>query len=360
MTGGELADAYDKARVARGIKLAEIGVQAIAAAGFWFDSLAVLYVALFGLGVIAALFGPLKYGILPDHVREDELVAANALIEGATFLAILLGLVAGGLSIAEGRSNATVVAQLIAIAIACYIASRLIPPAPPQPCRPTISRNPFAASFRLVWGLRDTPAILPAGRAVSWFWMTGAVALSLVPLIARKGFGAGIEVETAVSALFAIGIAVGSLIAARVARGRLLLWPISAAACLMALFLIDLGISTYGLPAATHVISLQYMAMSPAGWRFAGDIIGLAAAGGFFVVPAFALVQARADAERRARTIAAVNIQTALYMVGGTVVTAALQLPAVGLDEPMLLLILGVLNVAAGWYFHRALAAVAL
>src|SRR5580693_5735633 len=126
--GGEIADSHDKALVARRLKFAEILVQMIAAAGLVFSSLALLYVGLFGLGCIAALFGPIKYGILPDHLRREELVSGNALVEGATFAAIILGLIVGGLAAAEGRSGFSVVTQLMAIALACYGAARMIPP----------------------------------------------------------------------------------------------------------------------------------------------------------------------------------------------------------------------------------------
>ena len=125
--GGEIADAHDKAAVARRLKFAEIFVQLVAAAGFYFSSLALLYAALFGLGCIAALFGPIKYGILPDHLKAEELISGNALVEGATFAAIVCGLLVGGYAAAEAREPWTVVAQLVIFAAACYGASLFIP-----------------------------------------------------------------------------------------------------------------------------------------------------------------------------------------------------------------------------------------
>src|SRR5258707_12680193 len=126
--GGEIADSHDKALIARRLKFAEIFVQMISAAGFALASPTLLYLALFGLGVIAALFGPIKYGILPDHLRREELVSGNALVEGATFVAIICGLVFGGLAAAQGRSAASVTAQLMLIAFGCYVSARTIPP----------------------------------------------------------------------------------------------------------------------------------------------------------------------------------------------------------------------------------------
>ena len=127
---GELADAHDKARVARWLKTGEIFVQAIAAAGVWFNSLPLLYVALFGLGTIAALFGPVKYGFLPDHLKTEELPAGNALVEVATFLAILFGLVAGALAANKSLPPGVIVVQLMVIAVAAYAASLYIPGKP--------------------------------------------------------------------------------------------------------------------------------------------------------------------------------------------------------------------------------------
>ena len=126
--GGEIADANDKALIARRLKFVEIGVQMIAAAGFYFGSLNLLYLSLFGLGCVSALFGPVKYGILPDHLKKEELISGNALVEGATFAAIICGLVLGGYAAAEGRSTWSVVAQLAVVALACYATSRFIPP----------------------------------------------------------------------------------------------------------------------------------------------------------------------------------------------------------------------------------------
>ena len=351
--GGEIADSHDKAVIARRLKFAEIGVQMIAAAGFWFGSLPLLYAALFGLGVIAALFGPIKYGILPDHLETHELPAGNALIEGATFLAILCGLIVGGYAADHARDPVGVVAQLMVIALLCWGASRFIPAtgaAAPQ-LRP--SANIFASTGRLLKQLANDPRLWIGGVAVSWFWMTGAIALSLVPVLIKTNIGGGIDVETSISALFAIGIGLGSVMAAVAANGRIRLLPVPFSGLFMAGFLIDLGIVTMGLPKATGEIALNAFFTSASGLRIAIDVMGLATAGGMFVVPIFSAVQAWAGEDRRARVIAAVNILNAIFMVGGTIIVAALQ--AAGASEPALLLMLGLLNGAFALWLFRAL-----
>jgi acyl-[acyl-carrier-protein]-phospholipid O-acyltransferase/long-chain-fatty-acid--[acyl-carrier-protein] ligase len=356
--GGEIADSHDKALVARRLKFAEIFVQMIAAAGFLLSSLPLLYLALFGLGVVAALFGPIKYGILPDHLDTKELPAGNALVEGATFLAILLGVIAGGYAASHDRAAWSIVAQLMAIALLCWGASLFIPATGVGAPGLRAQRNVFASSLRLSRELAQDKRLWIGGLAVSWFWMTGAVALSLAPVIVKQRLSGGIEAETAVTALFAVGVAAGSLVAAALAQGRLLLLPTPVAALLMGAFLIDLGAQTWILPphaaasAGAHLDLVAFFA-EPAGVRLAVDVFGLAFAGGLFVVPVFAAVQAWAGEDRRARVIAAVNIVTSLFMVAGSLAVSTLQWG--GASEPALMALLGALNLAVGLWLFRVL-----
>ena len=353
--GGEIADANDKARVVRWLKAAEILVQAIAAVGFWFSSLALLYTALFGLGVISALFGPIKAGILPDHLKREELVAGNALIEAATFLAILLGLIAGALAAKATIPRLEVVCQMMGIALLCFATSWFIPPTKVAAPDLAIKPNVFASTGALLKDLRRTPFLQQSGLALSWFWLTGAVALSLVPVAVRNATGGGIEVEAAISALFAIGIGAGSLGAALVTRGRILLTPTPLAALGMAFFLIEIGLATLALGTGPsgHETSLAAFFTSAPGLRIAADVAGVAAAGGFYVVPLFAAVQAEAPAERRARIIAAIKILNSIFMVGGTLATALLQSRLVGFSKSQLLIGLGFANLGAAAYVQR-------
>ncbi|MDO9439593.1 MAG: acyl-[ACP]--phospholipid O-acyltransferase [Beijerinckiaceae bacterium] len=353
--GGEIADGHDKALIARRLKFAEIFVQMIAAAGFVFASLPLLYLALFGLGVIAALFGPIKYGILPDHLKPEELPAGNALVEGATFFAILLGIVFGGYAASHDRGSWSVVVQLMIIAVLCWGTSRFIPSTPIGAPGLRIERNIFRSSVQTVRELKEDARLWIGGVAVSWFWMTGAVALSLVPVVVKHRIGGGIDVESAISALFAIGIGAGSLLAAVLAHGRILLLPVPVAALFMAGFLIDLGFATYALPRAAASVALTEFFSSAIGLRIALDVAGLAAAAGMFVVPVFSAVQTWAREDRRARVIAGVNVVNSLFIVGGALTTAVLQSSLVGLSEPALLIGLGALNIGASVYFFRKL-----
>ncbi|MEJ0095547.1 MAG: MFS transporter [Methylocella sp.] len=350
--GGEMADAQDKGRLARALKFSEILVQVVAAIGLWQASLPLLYAALFGLGVIGALFGPLKYGILPDLLKSEELIAGNALVEAATFVAILLGLIAGGLS-AMGRAPEGTVLQLMLIALACWAASLFIPPTTRAAPNLRLNPNIFASTRALLLEIKRDRQLWSRSLAVSWFWMTGAVALSLTPVIIRNKTGGGIAVETAISALFALGIGIGSLAAAVIAKGRILLRPVPLAGIGMAAFLIDLGVSTWSLPTARAEVALGAFFSSAIGIRIAFDVVGLACAGGLFVVPLFTAIQADAAKEWRARVIGGVNILNSIFIVLGVIVTATLQSKSVGLTEPVLLAALGVLTLGASYYVRR-------
>ncbi len=353
--GGQLADGHDKARVARWLKLAEMGVQVVAALGYWFDSIAALYAALFLLGLIATLYTPIKYGILPDHLHRDELTAGNALVEGAGFVAILLGLAAGGLTGLDGIPKPLVVTELVVVAVACLVSTWFIPTAPAGAPNLRISRNPFASTFALIGDLRRDPRLWVGGLGSSWFWLSGSVSLVLVPVVVKQRIGAGVEVETAISLFFAVGVGIGSLLAGWLARGRIVLrhapWSVAA----MGVFLIDAGWATSVIGEAHDQLSLSAFLHSGTGLRLVLDLMGLACAGGLFSVPVFSAVQAWAAPERRARVVAGVGVLNALFMMVGATLTALLQSPVIGVPNPALLLVLGVANLGAAVFFHRRL-----
>ncbi len=351
--GGEIADSHDKATIARRLKFAEMFVQAIGAAGFAFSSLTLLYLALFGLGCVAALFGPIKYGILPDHLRRQELVAGNALVEGATYAAIICGLIMGGLAAQHGRSSGGVVAQMMILAVACYAASRWIPPTGVGAPGLKVHWNVFASTWRIIEEARADRRQWAGALATSWFWTVGIVTLSLVPVIVKARAGGGLDVEIAVNLIFAAGVGVGSLLAGQLSHGRIELAPAPFLLIVLAATLIDFGLATGGLPPATREIPLGAFFTSPLGLRLAFDLFVFSAAAGLYVVPIFAAIQAWAGEERRARVVGAVNALNYLMMVAGSIV-AMLLLQGVGMSEPTALVLLGLANVAAAvWVFRN-------
>jgi acyl-[acyl-carrier-protein]-phospholipid O-acyltransferase/long-chain-fatty-acid--[acyl-carrier-protein] ligase len=337
--GGEIADRHDKARVAQVLKFVEIFVAGMAVAGYARQSLPLLFAALFGFGVLAALFGPIKYGILPDLLKRERLPAANALVEGATFIAILGGTIAGGLASRAGGDVRLFGALVVAFALACFLASLAIPAtgagAPGLPVRPNIAASTavllrhLRADRRLWWGALVT----------SWFWLCGIIVLSLLPPLIGRIIGGNEDTVTAYLALFTVAVGVGSGLAALVARGRIVLTTTFAGAVLLGLFALDLGFAALNAapPQASQPPSALFS--SSFGLNVAIDLAGLAVAGGLFVVPAFAAVQAWSPTAYRARVIAGVNVLNAAFMTGATALMAFAQ--KAGATVPMLFVVLG-------------------
>ena len=337
--GGEFADRYDKARVAQWLKFAEIFVAALAALGYARQSVPILFVALGCFGVIAALFGPIKYGILPDHLRREQLPAGNALVEGATFVAILTGTIVGGLA-ARGGDVAAFSALVIGFAVACWVASLLIPPTGEGAPHLKVAVNIAASTVAMIRHLRADSRLWWGAMVTSWFWLVGIVVLSLLPPLIKVLLGGNEDTVTAYLALFSIAVGAGSGLAAVIARGRIVLKTTLAGCVLLGLFALDLGLATFGVtPAATPQAPGEVFS-SMLGIRAAADLAGLAISGGLFIVPAFAAVQAWSGADYRARTVAAVNVLNAAFMTGATVLVALLQKAGVGV--PMLFALIGV------------------
>jgi len=340
--GGEVADRFDKARVARCIRLAEMPIAGIAALGFVLHSVSILFVALALFGVVAALFGPVKYGILPEKLDTGELAAGNALVEGATFLAILAGTIAGGIAVAEAQSGAVVAGIVGGLAITSWLLARLIPEAGPAAPRLRLNLNPWTSTMTLLRELRSERRLWGGAHIVSWFWVVGFVALSLLPTLIKDGIGGSEGVVTYCLAVFTLGIALGSLMAARASRGRPNLALVPIGALLIGAFALLAAWLAAMLTADGSMIGPGRFLASRDGLAVSIALGGLAVAGGLFVVPAFAAVQAWAPVDRRARVVAAVNVLNAAYMLAGGAVVAALQ--SAGVPLSMLFALLGVLS----------------
>jgi acyl-[acyl-carrier-protein]-phospholipid O-acyltransferase/long-chain-fatty-acid--[acyl-carrier-protein] ligase len=323
---GQLADRYDKARVAQWLKFVEIFVAALAVAGYAQHSLVILFVALFGFGGLGALFGPIKYGILPDHLKREQLPAGNALVEGATFIAILTGTIVGGIA-SRGHDVANFAPLLIGFALACWVSALLIPPTGEGASQLKVSSNIVASTAAMIRHLRADPRLWWGAMVTSWFWLVGIVALALLPPLIKLLIGGDENTVTVYLALFSVTVGVGSGLAAVIARGRIVLNTTLVGCVLLAVFALDLGAATFGVAQALGI-------------RAAVDLAGLAMAGGLFIVPAFAAVQAWAGAAYRARTIAAVNVLNAAFMTAATILMTTLQ--KFGATVPVLFLSVGV------------------
>ena len=353
--GGELADRFDKALVARWLKLTEIGAAGIAVAGFQLTSLPLLFLALFLFGLIGALFGPIKYGILPDHLKREELPAGTALVEGATFLAILGGTITGGVAM-TGRGDPSMLAVLMMLfAVLCWVSSLFIPRTARAAPDLAIDPNILASTTRLLGELWSETRLWRCAVVTSIFWLVGAVILSLLPPLVMHTLGGAETVVTIYLAVFAVAIGVGSGLASWLSAGRIILLPTAVGAMLIGLFTLDLGLALLRLPAAdpTTVLAPSAFFARPIAWHAAIDLGILAVAGGLMIVPSFAAIQAWAAPERRARVVAAVNVLNAAFMVGGALVVAVLQ--KVGVGVPVLFLGIAALGLLAALWIGRTM-----
>jgi acyl-[acyl-carrier-protein]-phospholipid O-acyltransferase/long-chain-fatty-acid--[acyl-carrier-protein] ligase len=314
-------------------------VAALAAWAYVRSSLPLLFAALFGFGILAALFGPIKYGILPDHLRREQLPAANALVEGATFVAILLGTIAGGLAARDRGETALFAALIMSFAAACWTSALLIPPTGEGAPQLKIATNIAASTAAMIRHLRSDARLWWGAMVTSWFWLVGIVVLSLLPPLIKTIIGGNEETVTVYLAGFSIAVGAGSGLAAVIARGRIVLKTTLVGAVLLGAFALDLGLATFGVPSAASPQGPATVFASALAIRAAIDLCGLAVAGGLFIVPAFAAVQAWSDAGHRARTIAAVNVLNAAFMTGATVIVAALQ--KYGTTVPALFVLIG-------------------
>jgi len=354
--GGEFADRFDKAWVAQRIKFVEIGVAVLAVAGFAFHSLSLLFVALFLFGVLGSLFGPVKYGILPDLLAREELAAGNALVEGGTFLAILLGTIAAGVA-AKGSSNPIHFAWLMILtAFVSWLSATYIPRTGEGAPELKINHNIFVSTGSLIKQLRADPRLWWGGLVTSWFWLVGVVVMSLLLPLVQSDLGGTEAVVTVFLTIFSIAVALGSGLAAWLAAGRIIILPTLIGAVLLGLFAVDLGWTSHVFVHGAAPLGIAGFFATPGGIHIGIDLAGLAIAGGLFVVPTFAAVQAWAGADRRARVVAGVNVLNAAFMVGGSVVFAALQKGA-GLSVPMSFVLLGVASLVVAIIIGRTMPA---
>jgi len=352
--GGQLADKYDKAMIARRLSLVEIGAAGLAVGGFAVASVPLLFGALFLFGVIGALFGPVKYGILPDHLAREELPAGNALVEGATFLAILTGAICGGLAMEGGGDIAALSVGMMAVAVASYAAAWFIPQTPRAEPDLKVGWNVLGSTLSLLRELWRETMLWRAGLVTSLFWLFGAIAMSLLPPLVKNALHGSETAVTIHLAVFAIAIAVGSGLAAFLLKGKIVLLPTAVGAALVAVAATDIGASLLLHPpaeAAAPLAPAAYFAQ-PEAWRAMVDLALLAVAGGLMIVPSFAAIQAFCAPNERARTIAAVNVLNAAFMAGGGALVAALQ--GAGVTVPALFIGMGAVALVSAVWIWKA------
>ncbi|MEJ7933050.1 acyl-[ACP]--phospholipid O-acyltransferase [Sphingobium sp. AN558] len=331
---GQIADAWDKAKLVRAVKAAEVVIMTLALIGFWLQSVPLLLGCLFLMGLHSTLFGPVKFSILPQHLGPHEMVGGTGMIEAGTFLAILGGQLLAGVIPAQ-------TAGLVAIGIAVLglLASFAVPPAPPVAQGLHIDRNIFRSTWRILKAARHGRGVWLSILGISWFFAVGAVLLSEFAPLVSGVLKAKQDVATLFLLVFSLSVALGSLLVNRLLRGEISARYVPISALALAACMIDLWLSTTAyVPTATDVGITAFVA-SPGSWRILVDLFGIAFAGGMFIVPLYAILQTHAPREERSRTIAANNIVNAAVSV--LVVLAVTMMLARGETVPGIIGVMG-------------------
>ncbi|HEV2265163.1 MAG TPA: MFS transporter [Stellaceae bacterium] len=341
---GEIADKYEKSWLLRQTKLAEIGVVTLGALSLLGDNIVFQLGVLFLLGVQATVFGPVKYAVLPELMPETELLAANALVDAGTFLAILIGTIVGGLLILVPGGRFATGGALLALALFGYGTSWFIPATGKAQGTVRLRANILASSWDIVGQAHARPEVWRAVLGISWFWLVGAALISQFPNYAKEYLGANNHVVTLFLALNSIGIGCGSLAANRILRGAISARLVPWSALAMGVFTFDLWLASPAPQTATALTGIAAFLAIAGHWRIVGDLVGVALSAGIFVVPLYAIMQARSAESERARVVAGNNILNALFIVvagGGSAIMLKL-----GSGVPAIFLVLGLTNAA--------------
>ena len=347
-TAGQLADKFEKSRLISVTVAIELAVMILGAAGFFLHSLGLLLAALFLGGVQSALFGPVKYAILPQHLKESELIGGNGLVETGTSVAILLGMMLGGWMISQaGWGIVGVAATTVALSAAGWLLSRYIPLAPAADPGLRINWNVFTETWRNFQFMRGNRTVLLSILGISWFWFFGAMFITQFPNLSKSVLEGDEHVVTLLLVVFSIGIGAGSLLCEKLSGHKIEIGLVPFGSIGMTLFAADLYWALAG-----HLqhgpSSLAAFLLDAGHWRILGDLLLIGTFSGFYIVPLYALVQSRSETSHRSRVIAGNNILNALFVVAAAALAIALF--HLGLTIPQLFLVTAVLNAAVALY----------
>ena len=352
---GQLSDKLEKSRLIRIIKFVEILLMALASYGFYTQDVTVMMVTLFLMGSQSAFFGPLKYSILPEHLRHDELIGGNALIEMGTFLSIILGLIVGGVLILTDSGVLIISATVITVAVCGFIASFSIPKTIPVASEIKINFNIVQETWHIIQDSRTDWRIFMSIMGISWFWFFGLTFLAQFPTFSREVIGADEGVGTLFNCAFSIGIGLGSYICDRLLKGQIHAIYVPGAAILMTLFSVDIYFASQHITGSADG-DLMTVTAFISHWgniRILVDMVLIAVCGGIYIVPLYAIVQDRSAPAKRSRMIASTNIINALFMTISAFGSSAMI--SRGFTIPEVFLTVAILNAFVAIYICRLL-----
>ncbi len=344
---GHIADKFDKSQIAKIVKFCEIIFMFLAAIGFYLQSLNLLLATLFLMGAHSAFFGPVKYGILPQHLHKNQLIAANSLISSSTFIAILLGTIFGGLLIVKNDGAWQISQIALIIALCGFVASLFIPKTQTHPLH--LKLNIFSQTYAEIRKAKQNKKICFAIILISLFWFTGATFLAQFPNFVKFTLHGNNEIVTLFLTIFSVGIAVGSLICNLLTKGKIKTDFTALAAFCICIFCADLFLASkmqnFQLASTGEFIGLTAFLENSHNIRILIDLSLIAIAGGIYIVPLYALIQEQSAENFHARMIAVLNIFNSLFMVLSAVFTIVFL--KIGLSVPDLFLGLAAVNIFA-------------
>lgn len=348
---GQLADKYEKSKIVRYTKILEIVIMLLAAIGFFVQEYSLLLVVLFLMGTQSTLFGPVKYSMIPEIVEEDELIQGNAYVELGTFLAILIGTIAGGLVVSIPNAAPWIAGCVLVFSGIGYLLSLFLQEVPIANPDLQIEKNPLP-TLKHLWGiLREQEAIFNSVFAISWFWFIGAGILSVLPIYCKEYLMVGEEVVTAFLAMFTLGIAIGSIVCEKLCYGRVEIGLVPIGSLGLSLFLADLSLiePVWARP-DMELLTLSLFLEQSASTRLLLDFFLMSIFGGIFIVPLYTLLQERSRAEVRSQVIAANNIVNALFMVASSL--ALIGFYSSDLSLAQIFLTLSLMNIVVAIYIY--------
>jgi len=358
-TAGQLADKYEKSMLIRRVKTLEIFLMVLAAIALFSESYALLLVVLFLMGCQSTMFGPVKYAYLPQQLADDELVGGNALVESGTYVAIILGLIIGGIAVGDDVANGTGInkrailgACLILVAIGGYLTSRQVPVTRAVDPELKINWNAWKETWHIVQFAREERSVFLSILGISWFWFFGSAMTIQIPAYTLGILNGSESVTTMLLAAFAVGVGIGSLLCERMSGHRIELGLVPFGSIGLSLFAMDLYFAQ-PTPVAMPVDSIAEFMSRPGSWRIWIDLMLIGAFGGFYSVPLYALIQKRSKRQHLSRIIAANNIINSLLMVGAAVLSMIVLNS--GFSIPELFLIIAVLNALVAVYIYTLL-----
>lgn len=341
-TAGQLADKYEKSFLIRIIKFVEIVLMVLTAISFTFLNLWGLIILLFFMGAQSSFFGPLKFSILPQHLKENELVAGNGLVSAGTYIAILSGTLCGGLFILYPAGRAFISAGVVGVAIMGFISSLLIPKAEPSVPGMKIDWNPFRSTMDIISYVKPNVIVFRSILGISWFWFLGSVFLSQFPTFSKDILGGNEEVSTLFLVVFSVGVGLGSTLCNRLLKGKVSARLVPFGCIGMTAATLLLYFFSMTVPKTGELAGVMKFISEPGSWGVIFSFLLLAASGGIFSVPMYALMQSRSSDEHRARVVACLNITDSFGMVLSAVFVALMLMLKISIIN--IFLIIGIVN----------------